>query len=756
MNIPPVVQEILDAHGYGSLKRTQEQAFESGILEGGNHLLVADTGNGKTLCAEAVTNQTLEDGGRVAYLVPSRQLVRDKRESIQEWCDGDVWSGYGAWNRADVAVGTFDSFYQAILNDVGNARAFDYVVLDDFHEIYGSYRGPSIEKSIAAMLDYDINIFAMSATVGNPKLLADWMDANLIESEEGRQIEIVEEPVEVGGSRTKQEQIANFIESQKDKGPFIVFNASRNKAESRAKAIAGTSAFDDVADVDFKPELQDTVSGRLTPALEDLAEYLNAGVAYHHAGLPNEVKELIEDHFHDRNLMVLCSTTTIAYGFDAPVQSVVVADLKRYDFEKGYMDWVGTWEYVQWIGRAARPGMGFDPGYAYVFTKDLLEAEDRFYGEEVDLEPVTSHVEDDGRFRWFLLELIDLGWTTPKEIERFVHNTLFFEQLKNTRGAWGRTFNNPPQVIVEEKLRETADWLERNNFITESRAQREFSTTDRGHAAVQFNFDVYSSYDLDVVGRFHQWLAAQSPQSLTPNQMAKYVADPFWTDISGNTSQLEDGFQSVLTREPYDTSEGGQTAALLFEYWIRNFNEADITERTGVDATYLGSTARSMATLFDAAEHLFEATPYGTPEWLDVAVQRLEEGVRADQLPLVENVGYLGRHRVRRLHEHLIGLQTQGSLEGDTLLELLVNLREDTDNTQMRDSLKSVSNIGDKTAENIIEYIDNIGDVPPISRLPGEQPLDGNSDTVADLEGGAVSNETDEPNFMKATSLDDF
>lgn len=79
-----LVEEIMDAHEFDTLKETQHLAFQDGILDGGNHLLVGETGNGKTLCAEAVTKKILDEGGRVGYLVPSRQLVRDKRDELRE------------------------------------------------------------------------------------------------------------------------------------------------------------------------------------------------------------------------------------------------------------------------------------------------------------------------------------------------------------------------------------------------------------------------------------------------------------------------------------------------------------------------------------------------------------------------------------------------------------------------------------------------------------------------------------------------
>lgn len=71
-----IVETVISAHGYDSLKEIQELAFEDGILDRGNHLLVAETGNGKTLCAEAVAKKRLDRDAQVAYLVSSRSRTR--------------------------------------------------------------------------------------------------------------------------------------------------------------------------------------------------------------------------------------------------------------------------------------------------------------------------------------------------------------------------------------------------------------------------------------------------------------------------------------------------------------------------------------------------------------------------------------------------------------------------------------------------------------------------------------------------------
>jgi len=135
---------VMDAHGFDSLKKTQQLAFQDGVLSPGNHLLVAETGNGKdTLCGGSHEEDTPRRG-RVAYLVPSRQLVRAKAETISTWAREQYDIGYweGAYHNSDVIVATFDSFYRAILNNTGRARNLDLVVPTTTFENIRRISGP--------------------------------------------------------------------------------------------------------------------------------------------------------------------------------------------------------------------------------------------------------------------------------------------------------------------------------------------------------------------------------------------------------------------------------------------------------------------------------------------------------------------------------------------------------------------------------------------------------------------------------------
>lgn len=634
------ISEIMSSHGFTGLKDTQKQAFKEGVLNEGNHLLVAETGNGKTLCAEAITKKHIDKGNSVAYLVPSTQLVRDKKESIQEWVDEDieVATGSGKYHHGDIVVATFNSFYQAILRGVGQVRSFDIAVLDDFHELYGSFIGPGLEKSIAASKQHDIELFAMSATIGNPEEIADWLDAELTVSEESRSIPIQEHIVEPSHS-SKKRSLVTFLSENKDMSPFLVFNYAKSWAESRAESIAEEGIFDG-PNVNARFKLSELVDGTLPDSLESLADMIEAGVAYHHSSLPRRVREWIEDLYQEEKIKCICATTTIAYGFDAPVQSVVVADMKR----RG--QWVGKWEYQQWIGRAARPGYGYSEGQAYVFTSDPRTVTEEFF-EPRTLEPIQTHIDSPQEFRKLILELVTMGWVTPEELEEFIENTLYWNQL-SIDGAWGRSFGQKEER-VKNKLRETADWLEYRGFIRENRTAREFEHTEKGDSAVEFVFGTSVTPTLAQIHNFCEWLERED--ELEKLRLLGKVCDNF--DLGLREDSSSQHIETAIKEAGLTINGSTVTASVLHNEWIQNNDIDQIEKNTGINATYLTSTAFRISDTLASTEELIESSPRVLPEWFDTYHYRIQRGIRLDEVPFVRNVRGIGRSRVRSLREYL-------------------------------------------------------------------------------------------------------
>ena len=130
----------------------------------------------------------------------------------------------------------------------------------------------------------------------------------------------------------------------------IVFVPSRASAEKTAEGLAKYSN-------DFFPEFEKEILKAVsvpTKQCKRLANCIKKGVAFHHAGLVQKQKNLIEDEFKNGQIKIICATPTLAAGLSLPVFRVIIKSLKRYSGRWG-MDWIPVLEYLQMAGRAGRP-----------------------------------------------------------------------------------------------------------------------------------------------------------------------------------------------------------------------------------------------------------------------------------------------------------------------------------------------------------------------------------------------------------------
>lgn len=692
-----IIKDLMEVHNYDDLKDTQIQAFNEGALEPKNQLLIAETGNGKTLCAEAVAKKKLEKGKRVAYLVPSTQLVRDKKETINEWgADIEVTTGSGKYYHGDVIVATFSSFYQAIIRGVGDVRDFDVAILDDFHELYGGFIGPGLEKSIAAIKQYEIDIFSMSATIGNPNDISEWLDANLIISDEKRNIPI-EENIGTSKYSSKKEAVGDLVARISDKKPVLVFNYAKSWCKSRAQNIAKKTEYDE-PEIDIRDEIQKRLGETVPNSLDPLVDLINNGVAYHHSGLPKNIREFIEDLYQENKIQCICATTTIAYGFDAPVQTVVVADMKR----RG--TWVGKWEYQQWIGRAARPGFGYDKGYAYIITRNPNVVQNEFF-EPRQLEPIETHINTPNQFRKLILELIAMGWDTPEDIEEFLEETLLWNSL-STSGSWGRSFDDKRDQMIK-KLRETANWLESHNFIIEDRTSRSFNATDKGTSSVEFLFSINKSVSLSDIDRFYTWLNKED--KIDKFACLCRVCDIF--SISLNKKQATKKIKSHIRNSGNPVNRNTITASIIDRLWISNYDYEEIENRTDANTAYLSNITYRASNILDESSELIDDSK-NIPQWYNHYPYRIKRGIEMDTVPYVRNVRGLGRSKVRALVRFLNNIDEIN--RSDSLYKKIEVLRENKENiNNMINS--NVDGFGENITSRLYEY-HNTNNVPKVFR----------------------------------------
>ncbi len=707
-----LIQELLDAKPpeFTDLTLTQYEAFEDGALSDGNHLLVAETGNGKTFVAEAVTKKALQNGDNVAYLVPSVSLVNEKHEQLNAWTPEGVMIGQGAgYTESDVIVATFESYFEAVIR--GYADRFDTVILDDFHEIYSTQRGPNIEKGISAALDGDADILGISATIGNPHTIARWLDATLTISSEERAVPITEHPIEKTGD-PYAEQIARIIDEHNDKGPFLVFNDTKPNAETRARGVADALSFD-TGGVNFRELVEDAVSTTLTETHEELIQLLNNGIAYHHSGLEKGLKDMIETYTENGVIKCVFCTTTLSYGFDSPVQSVIVADLKR-NWEGKY---IGVYEYVQWIGRAGRDADRYDEAYAFVMY-NYDETFDRFQFdtpvEEKDIEDITSHLSGENALRWLVLELVTYGWETDRDVLQFIESTLFWSETVDQIPEYvDSEFGIQPGEQVRQEVDTVFNWLTTHGLTSQpvGQPQRDvtrYTATELGNALVEFEHSNWFDNTVSDVLRLTEWLHDQGDE-LTPEALISRLADQYYHCELGFTAP--DGSWESEQMDKHGMYGGaGTTAALICWFWCAGISVKDLENRyDSDDVSSLVSAASNLSTAIQSVQNLYEPVDMPRePEWLTPLAQQVNAGVPGPDLYLLDTVDHFGRRLYNNLKEKINTAGRGNPWDPGKeyfLIERLDALYDDAGRDMFRSVIIDTHGIGDTIARNIIDSV---------------------------------------------------
>lgn len=167
------------------LDEFQNQAIAA-LAAGKSVVICAPTGSGKTLIGEYAIYRALNHGKRVFYTTPLKALSNQKFRDFQEQFGSGDKSKIGLLTgdtiinpNADVVIMTTEIFrnmlYETPIGQLGTSlEDVETVVLDECHYISNRFRGTVWEESII-YCPPQIQLVALSATIGNPQELTDWI-----------------------------------------------------------------------------------------------------------------------------------------------------------------------------------------------------------------------------------------------------------------------------------------------------------------------------------------------------------------------------------------------------------------------------------------------------------------------------------------------------------------------------------------------------------------------------------------------------
>jgi len=363
---------FIEIDGINELYPPQTEAINRGLLEGKNLVIAIPTAAGKTLLAElAALKHVVEMKGKVIYLCPLRALASEKFSDFKRFkrlgirvavTSGDYDSNDSYLSRYDIIVSTNEKM-DALLRHRASwiAEQVSLVIIDECHLLDDQHRGPTLETLLARLLmeNTSSQIIALSATVGNANELAEWLNAELVQSE-WRPV-----PLKEGVYFNDQVTYSDFSSREipfRRKDPLVNITLDSLYAEeqiliftpSRRSAVATAEKIGKIVESSIKPreaKRLNEISSQAVTNLSDplslkLAETIKRGVTFHHAGLNSQQRELVETAFKKGFIKALCATPTLAAGINVPAKRVVVSSVYRYSIEEGSHP-IKTLEYKQ-------------------------------------------------------------------------------------------------------------------------------------------------------------------------------------------------------------------------------------------------------------------------------------------------------------------------------------------------------------------------------------------------------------------------
>lgn len=304
---PPRLQEAIVARlGWTSLRPVQELAGEA-ILDGKNAVILAPTAGGKTEAsmfpALAGLVQREPAGVGVIYIAPIKALLNNQNERLETYAEmvglrRFVWHGdisdsdkrKFVKEPTEILMTTPESLEVMLVSPRSKAaRLFAdlrLVVIDEVHALAGTERGAhlmSVIERLVPLSQNDVQRVGLSATVGNPEQILDWLKGS------SKRANVVVDPPKVPARR------------ELSIGLYGTLGSLADEAATRA---AG------------KKSLFFCQSRSLTEMVAERMRGRAVEVFVHHSSLSLEERRSAEERFaHGTNACIVC-TSTLELGID--------------------------------------------------------------------------------------------------------------------------------------------------------------------------------------------------------------------------------------------------------------------------------------------------------------------------------------------------------------------------------------------------------------------------------------------------------
>ena len=725
LDLEPKVIDFLKSEGYEELFEPQEQSVKAGLFdEKKNFLITIPTASGKTLIAMlAILSHLSKHKTKVVYLTPLRALTSEKFEEFKKLeklnlgrkikialSTGDSKEKKEKLENADVIFLTNESmdanmaFQKDWIYDIG------LVVSDEIHLIGDNTRGPTLEIILTRFKSGFIGknppkIIGLSATISNSNELADWLNCELVESTfrrvplseavYSRHIITNQDREETEGNFAKNRQesrhpkawIGLGLDTVAEKHQCLIFAMTRKNAVAWAKE-AGLDVVKELKP-NQKKELE-KISKKILPKEDydntkltsELAKTVKNGTAFHHAGLDQRCRTIIENAFKNRHIKLLTATPTLAAGVNLPARRVVIPSVMRYT--NNGLEKISILEYKQMCGRAGRPQYD-DMGESIIIAKGYPDEILEHYvdGEPEPLESKT--LDEDSSLRINLLGFIytasKFNPTSYEKIIKFFSQTFAAYQLSD-------------DSVLEKKITKQLEKLKEYGMITDENG---FEPTKFGIRIFYLRIDPETAFDM--TGYIEDYLRGTKHTFgilyMITNLHEFYSQYPIPDKYQGDMDDLIDPNEKLYRNQEFLREYCFKSLLILYK-WIDAMTYQDMSDHFDAepgDIFYIKENAKNLVYIFT------EIIKF----WRDYAKENKQKKIVSEYQSLIDESDLLKlqiQHGVPEKYLELVKIKQIGRVRAQILYKNGFKNRLDLEKAKI-EKLAKIDKIGLTIANNI-------------------------------------------------------
>ena len=725
LDLEPKVIDFLKSEGYEELFEPQEQSVKAGLFdEKKNFLITIPTASGKTLIAMlAILSHLSKHKTKVVYLTPLRALTSEKFEEFKKLeklnlgrkikialSTGDSKEKKEKLEDADVIFLTNESmdanlvFQKDWIYDIG------LVVSDEIHLIGDNTRGPTLEIILTRFKSGFIGknppkIIGLSATISNSNELADWLNCELVESTfrrvplseavYSRHIITNQDREETEGNFAKNRQesrhpkawIGLGLDTVAEKHQCLIFAMTRKNAVAWAKE-AGLDVVKELKP-NQKKELE-KISKKILPKEDydntkltsELAKTVKNGTAFHHAGLDQRCRTIIENAFKNRHIKLLTATPTLAAGVNLPARRVVIPSVMRYT--NNGLEKISILEYKQMCGRAGRPQYD-DMGESIIIAKGYPDEILEHYvdGEPEPLESKT--LDEDSSLRINLLGFIytasKFNPTSYEKIIKFFSQTFAAYQLSD-------------DSVLEKKVTKQLEKLKEYGMITDENG---FEPTKFGIRIFYLRIDPETAFDM--TGYIEDYLRGTKHTFgilyMITNLHEFYSQYSIPDKYQGDMDDLIDPNEKLYRNQEFLREYCFKSLLILYK-WIDAMTYQDMSDHFDAepgDIFYIKENAKDLVYIFT------EIIKF----WRDYAKENKQKKIVSEYQSLIDELDLLKlqiQHGVPEKYLELVKIKQIGRVRAQILYKNGFKNRLDLEKAKI-EKLAKIDKIGLTIANNI-------------------------------------------------------